>query len=386
MHTRSSPSCPTPSHPEAPDSQPPASGGRLSVLDGLRGFAVLIVLFDHTQHIPAGGYLGVDVFFVLSGFLISSQLFAEARRSGTLDLRHFFLKRCRRLLPAFFAMCALYWIIDFCFLKEARAPEFLRLVSLLVTSNIHLADGSSPYPLLNHTWTLAVEWQFYLIWPFVVVLLEKLGFKKTSVFGALAAGLLVVWFLRFRGDTYIRYDGVLIGSVLALVAAPGSGWHALKAHAAVPVVFAVCVLCLLLLISKPTLVGHVQGISAAPLLAGAIILIAVTRPGWLSRMLLESSVLARFGKISYGLYLYHFPIAALMYTKGYTPTQMTLVCVPLSIALAVVSWRYLEEPLLRSRRAAAPAGGRGALEGVSAAARLMASQPAESQQGQQAER
>src|SRR5688572_6695565 len=131
MHTRHVPSGQNHSLPEPADARPLSASGRLSALDGLRGFAVLIVLFDHTQHIPAGGYLGVDVFFVLSGFLISSQLFAEAQRSGTLDLRHFFLKRCRRLLPAFFAMCALYWIIDFCFLKSAQAPEFFRLFSLL---------------------------------------------------------------------------------------------------------------------------------------------------------------------------------------------------------------------------------------------------------------
>ena len=116
----------------------------MRALDGLRGFAVLVVLFDHTLHIPAGGYLGVDVFFVLSGFLISSQLFAEVQRTGTVDLRHFFLKRCRRLLPAFLAMCALYWIIDFCFLKSARSPELFRLFGLLFTSNLHLAQGSSP--------------------------------------------------------------------------------------------------------------------------------------------------------------------------------------------------------------------------------------------------
>jgi peptidoglycan/LPS O-acetylase OafA/YrhL len=385
MHALPTPS--TPSHPEhkTNDPQPLPSGGRLSALDGLRGFAVLIVLFDHTLHIPAGGYFGVDVFFVLSGFLISSQLFAEGQRTGTLDLRRFFIKRCRRLLPAFFAMCALYWIIDFCFLKSTRAPEFFRLFSLLFTSNLHLARGSSPYPLLNHTWTLAVEWQFYLLWPFVVVLLAKLGFKKTSVLGVLATAILVVWFLRLRGDTYIRYDGVLIGSALALAPLSGLRWLGLKAQAAVPAVFAACVLCLLLLIFKPTLVGHQLGISVAPLLAGAIILIAVSRRNWLSTVLLENTFLARFGKISYGLYLYHFPIAALMYTQGYTLTQMTLVCVPLSVALAIVSWRHLEEPLLQARRTNGPAGGRGVPEGVSVAARLMA-QGVASQQGQQAER
>ena len=332
--------------------QPLPSGGRLSALDGLRGFAVLVVLFDHTLHIPAGGYLGVDVFFVLSGFLISSQLFAEVQRTGTLDLRHFFLKRCRRLLPAFFAMCALYWIIDFCFLKSTRAPDFFRLSSLLFTSNIHLAKGSNPYPLLNHTWTLAVEWQFYLVWPFVVVLLAKLGFRKIGVFSLVLAGILAVWWLRYRGDAFIRYDGVLIGAslALALAAAPGSRGHTLKTHGNVPLVFAACALLLLALIFKPTLIGHRLGITAAPLLAGALILMAVSFANWLSAFLLENRVLAWFGKISYGLYLYHFPIAALMYTHGYSHTQMTLVCVPVSIALAVVSWRYLEEPVLKWRR------------------------------------
>jgi peptidoglycan/LPS O-acetylase OafA/YrhL len=321
----------------------------MSALDGLRGFAVLIVLFDHTQNIPAGGYLGVDVFFVLSGFLISSQLFAEAQRSGTLDLRHFFLKRCRRLLPAFLAMCALYWVIDFCFLKNATRPDLFRLTSLLLTANLHWARGSNPYPLLNHTWTLAVEWQFYLLWPFVVVLLAKLRCRKASAFALLLAGMLAVWWLRYRGDGFVRYDGVLIGAALALAAAPGSAWHGLKTHGSVPLVFAACALLMLALVFKPTLIGHQLGITAAPLLAGAVSLIAVSRANWLSAFLLENRFLAWFGKISYGLYLYHFPIAALMYTHGYSHTQMTLVCVPVSIALAVVSWRYLEEPILKTR-------------------------------------
>src|SRR5260370_13714265 len=158
----------------APGGSPTA---RVRALDGLRGAAVVAVLLFHAGHL-VGGYLGVDLFFVLSGFLITGLLLAEWEHTGEMRLRAFWARRARRLLPALVAM--LCGVVAYAaFAAHAIQLGAIRsdsLATLGYVANWHSIIGghsywdvfSAPSPL-NHTWSLAIEEQFYLLWPLIVV-------------------------------------------------------------------------------------------------------------------------------------------------------------------------------------------------------------------------
>ncbi len=179
---------------------PPA--GRLGAVDGLRGIAVLAVFLNHTWQVPHGGHLGVDIFFVLSGFLISSQLFAELERSRRVDLAHFYARRCWRLLPAFGVMCLLYLLLLVAFPLYVTSASPLTVLTLPLMANIYWAGNEQPVPQLDHTWSLAVEWQFYLVWPLLLMLLARLGVHRRLLAVGVLLAMLWMVYLRLFGNLY----------------------------------------------------------------------------------------------------------------------------------------------------------------------------------------
>lgn len=327
-----------------------APAKRVQSIDGLRGFAILIVLLVHTLGIPAGGELGVDIFFTMSGYLISSQLFAESAKTGTINLRLFYWKRCKRLVPAFLAVCLLYVAMSYCFPASVPSPNLLKMLSLLLMSNIYWAQGVPPIPFLQHTWSLAVEWQFYLAWPVVLIVFSKLGVGRKGTFAFLVLTVVSVWVARSQGDQFLRFDGVLMGSMIPLVQDSKSIRRVCESKYAAWLIFMPCLIAIIVLVYQPVLsyLGPTKPVISV-LTAGIIAFLAIGQ-GSRATALFDNRFLRHFGEISYGLYLYHFPIAALMYVNGMLPTKMLVVGLLVSIPIAEVSWLYLESPLLQSGR------------------------------------
>jgi peptidoglycan/LPS O-acetylase OafA/YrhL len=195
-------------------------------LDGLRAVAVmLVVLFHARAPIAFGGYLGVDIFFVLSGYLITSLLLSELDTKGTLDLRRFYLRRLLRLTPALFAMLAVYLIVA-PFLWPATTDHGKQAaIAATYLSDYAVAFWGTP-DFLSHTWSLSVEEHFYLLWPLVLLAACRRWDRRSLVwvFGA-AYGLatLVRWVCIVKGQSweqvYYRFDthlsGLMLGAWLA---------------------------------------------------------------------------------------------------------------------------------------------------------------------------
>src|SRR4051794_2930819 len=219
----------------------------VDALDGLRGVAVLGVLAFHLGHLR-GGFLGVDLFFVLSGFLITSLLLAEWRRDGRIALGAFWARRARRLLPAvlvLIAAIAAYAATN----PPSVAMHALRgdaLATLAYVANWHaiVADHSywelfSVPSLLAHTWSLAIEEQLYVVWPLIVVVALRFG-RRALLFTALGLGVasaIAMIVLHGDGDptsrvyfgTDTRAAAVLFGAALAAWGGRRSGWLQLAA-------------------------------------------------------------------------------------------------------------------------------------------------------------
>ena len=333
----------------------PARRRNWPALDGLRGIAVLAVLFFHI-HAPgaANGFVGVDVFFALSGFLITYLLIQERRATGSVSLGRFYARRALRLLPALGAT-----LLGVCLLAlitgdlDTVGPG--ALAALLYVANWWIYLGGAA-PLLEHTWTLAIEEHFYLVWPLLVLALGSASRRLRSV-GWTGLTAVVVLFVVPWPDaiaavklSYERGIPIVWGSLLALaVATPrvasrvrALGWAGAVALAA-----------LLALIAD---VGHLpsrwlEGVTSVPgVLSVIIVAMIVTRPRAHAARLLEITPLRWAGKRAYGIYLYHFPISSLLINQldlGWPSLAVALVATVLSLVVAGLSYRYLEQPFLR---------------------------------------
>lgn len=291
--------------------------------------------------VAGGGYTGVAVFFVLSGFLITSLLVEERERTGAVDLAGFYARRGRRLLPALLALVATVLAIGVDDLAHV-APD--ALATLLYVGN--WAQHGDPISMahLSHTWSLAVEVQFYFVWSMVLLLTVSRGWAESTVV-LIAAGVLVARLLPLDLAGIQRGDALMAGSLLALVSFERRvtvprwvGWGA----AAVLGTFAV--------------IGRGDNWELlVTAVAAAILLPALDRPGQLGRAL-ASRPLVAVGRISYGLYLWHFAIGWELWPRiaGWHWLPAAALLTALSFAFAFASWRYVEQPAMRAFATAAP--------------------------------
>ncbi|CAN5593126.1 acyltransferase family protein [soil metagenome] len=337
-------------------------------LDGLRGLAVAGVLLFHANERLRGGYLGVDLFFVLSGFLITSILVAEYTRAQSIDLRAFWIRRARRLLPALLALVpaiALY-------AKLLAAPDELAslrsdaLATLAYVANWRaiLARRSywemftAPSPL-EHTWSLAIEEQFYVVWPLVVLLVLRLarGRVRVLLYACIALGVasaLTMAALYDGGDTTRVYLGtdtrgaaILFGAALAT---SGIAQSAIAKHVAVDVVGAVAFSALAW--AWWSLDGESDflyrgGFWLTELAALVLVVCAVGRPRGVVARTLSFSPFRWLGTISYGVYLWHWPVYVVLSKERVHLGEGPLLALRLAVTLviALVSYRYLEKPI-----------------------------------------
>lgn len=369
--------------------------GRWPALDGLRGVAILLVVFYHF-HLPGnslrhlqGGWAGVDVFFVLSGFLITTLLLQERFKTGGISWRGFYRRRWNRLGPALLAVVVAFEFVTL-FARWPQQPEyglFHRVVDLRTVfslgANWWVIARTPCHPFLSTIWSLGIEEQFYLVWPVVILcvcrgrtpeaarrillavatagtllsatdarVLHQLGFGKTRIyFGTdtrsqglfIGAAAAVIWLEGHRPRAWLSSalgltGGLTIGAV-AVVAGDTSGFQ----------------------------VGGAFTLLAAS--AGFVLLHVVWQPSDVLARLLSARVLRWVGRRSYALYLWHAGIATYLYSSGTRSDSRFgwagyFGGIALALLLAELSWRLIESgrpqtlPTLirRFARLAAPGG------------------------------
>lgn len=330
--------------------------------DGIRAVAVLAVLGYHSMFVLSpldavarGGFLGVDVFFVLSGDLITALLLNEFDASGHINLGAFFRRRCRRLLPALAVLLIGYGAI------LATRTSGGAVVRQLATEFAFVSTGADrgPFPQgLSQTWTLIAEWEFYLVWPLVLVQLLRARVSRRTLLTvtlAVAAAVAVVraatylpghdWVLTYH-LAWLRFDELLIGSALAIAGPslripPGVRWLA-----------AAGVLAALARAQYADGWLYLGGMSA--LAIGVAAVVQPSQGSWAGHRILSWSPLVWLGKISYSLYLWSVPALVEVHRNLRTQPHIVqaAVGVGLGLALATASY-YLVERRFRapSRRA-----------------------------------
>ena len=358
------------------DMRPPTRLPYLPALDGLRALAVVAVLLYHLQIEHAvGGYLGVEVFFVVSGYLITGLLLGERERAGYVNLRSFWERRARRLLPAVFvlvpAVCVLGLILapgDVAAFRGDAAASLLYVQNwwLIISDQSYFGGLGRPSPL-RHLWSLAIEEQFYLIWPIVVgVIVHRrsrrwlLGFTLVGI--AVSASLMwamvdVVAPDRVYYGTDTRAFGVLAGAALAIVWRPGAvADRGVRLHLpALDFAAAVALVALLWQFEHRSEFDSFTfpwGLIWVDVLTLVLIACAATAGSRVASGLGIAPLVA-VGKRSYSLYLWHWPVFVFLRPgedMSLTGWPAIVVRLGLTVVLAELSYRYIEQPF-RDRRA-----------------------------------
>lgn len=376
-----------------PPSRAPASR-YFAALDGLRGIAVLLVIARHASamrdpeggislvvhHAMRMGWVGVDIFFVLSGFLITGILIDTRGRPGS--LKSFYVRRVLRIFPLYFAVLAIVFFV-LPWTPVGGTPAMERLQSnaawfwgYAVNILISLRGEASTPLALGHLWSLSVEEQFYLVWPFVVVLVSPRRLGRACLLLMAGAVLLRLGLILATGwgtdAGYMlmpaRMDALLIGGLLALLMRNDTGRLAVvRWHRPVGLLSAVSLAALIawrggLERSDPYV--QVFGYVALSVLSFAAIAAVVSNqaPSRFSRVL-KSPLLRAMGKYSYAIYVFHHPIIGFIrrtmpplqyrWTRGSVLVSelfLFTVAAVLSFGLAWVSWKVIEEPFLSLKR------------------------------------
>lgn len=340
-------------------------------LDGIRAVAVMAVLFFHANFPWAlGGFLGVETFFVLSGFLITSLLLSEWHSTNQIDLKQFWLRRARRLLPAVWLLLLALPALAVFFARDALLPlkEDIPAALFYITNWVYIVR-EVPYfeafgrpPLLRQLWSLAVEEQFYLLWPLILLfLLRTLKENRRGLHLVLLATtvLSTAWMaalyspdqdpLRVYYGTDTRAAGFLVGAILAMIWSPRQDSR--ERRSGLPEVLGWAgLLALVMLYNRlnefqPFL--YRGGILLTALASALLIVGASTRTTFISR-LLENSVLRWIGSRSYSIYLWHWPV--FMLTRPGFDIQLPALWIRagqvlVTFLLAELSYRRIETPV-----------------------------------------
>jgi peptidoglycan/LPS O-acetylase OafA/YrhL len=351
---------------------------RIPALDGMRAVAVIAVLLFHAglSWIP-GGTLGVDVFFVLSGFLITALLVAEHERTGRIGLGGFYLRRARRLLPAL-VLVLLFVGLTWGLVLSPRTPTLRGdiLATLFYVANWrfafsgqgYFASFNAPSPLL-HTWSLAVEEQFYLLWPIAVIWMVRhrrsvtrwaLGLVALSFTVTLIQSLAGVWTDRLYYGTDTRAMPLLLGAALGawFVRRPASATLTGRTRSALEIAgFAAAAGTLWAfhaINGQSTFLYRGGFLLIAVLVVAVIASVALVPAGALARVL-SVSPLRYLGRISYGIYLWHWPLFLLLTHErtGLGTAGLLVVRLAVTFVVSVASYHLFELPI-RERRLRLP--------------------------------
>ncbi|PKR84217.1 acyltransferase family protein [Heyndrickxia camelliae] len=344
-------------------------------LDGLRALAVFAVIFYHLGFgWASGGFLGVCVFFVLSGYLITDLLVSEKERKGTIDLKSFWYRRARRLLPAMFTLLIALscWVIlfDRHFLASLRgdiiAASFYFSNWWYIFHHVSYFESFHSPSLLTHFWSLAVEEQFYLVWPLLILIglnfLSKRSVLFLTLLAAILSGLAMAFLYQPGMDPSRVYYGtdtrafsLLIGAALALC------WPSQKLAGKVPFkssvflnfIGAFGLFILLWMLARTNQYESFLYLGGMILLSviTVLLLASLVHPASSISRIFELKPLRFLGVRSYGIYLWHYPIILLttpaVHTQGISIFRV-LFQIALIILLSSLSYTFIENPIRKN--------------------------------------
>ena len=367
------------------------TGKHLPALDGIRGLALLLVLLRHlfvrnpfaggtgpvmvVTRLFATGWVGVDLFFVLSGFLITGILYDTLQTPHF--FRNFYARRALRILPLYYGVIAALMLVSLLLGYHWFLPGTLGL--LAYSGTLHLqgtGPTNTPWINLTHMWSLQIEEQFYLVWPLTLFLLRtRRRIAIAALAGALGSLLLRctmvgtgVWH-RYPYCLYswtpCRLDGLLLGAALAM--SVRSAWRARTLRAAPGVLLAGSAVSLVSIFAIPLYAPEANALVgiAAPMLYGitfAALLACALPVAGLTAKVLSVAALRFLGRLSYGLYVYHWLLHGMVDDRVHawfamrSPSKLLGTVGPgsvellLSIGIAWLSFHYFEAPILRFKR------------------------------------
>jgi peptidoglycan/LPS O-acetylase OafA/YrhL len=361
--------------------------GHRPALDGLRGLALVLVLLTHTAPpVVAGGFIALEIFFVMSAFLITTLLLEEHQSTGRVDLRRFYLRRVLRLVPALLTLLAGVWIIT---LLGGKRGDIHRLscdsaTILCYCHNWRLVCAGSWREFtfqLCPCWSLAVEEQFYLTWPIILALLLSFRVRRRWILAVVLPWILVPPVLRpmlWKGPasfqtlyfaTYSRADGIALGCLLGLLRC----WWPIRPGVRGPLALdvgawlAVAVLLYYLFTKTMFDACMYQGGFEVVNLASVVLVAALLRPPPFLKTIFQGRILRWLGRISYGAYLWNqFFFCLVLYETPFlvTPVEIKEFHTPVwlrppliwagTLLAGAVSWYAIERPFLRLKDRLSP--------------------------------
>lgn len=343
-------------------------GGYVPELDGLRGFAILAVMMSHTHiHAVRGGFIGVDIFFVLSGYLITSLLVKEFDACGSISFKNFYMRRVLRLAPALILMLLCYSVFVFVQFGGGENGRHFKsvLYALFYSSNWVRAFNLHNMGLLSHTWSLSIEEQFYILWPVTLVLMLRRIESRKKIMFIILSMMLLSWLLRvimasngapanrlYNGlDT--RADALLAGCVIGIAHASGilrlddrlRGFRGIITAGAA---FFFIVVITNVGWSNMAVFYWIEGV--AEICAVLLLLNVFASPESRFNRLLKSGPAVWLGTLSYGVYLWHDPVYKYMIDSGYSGFTVAAAGTVISLSLASASYYILEKPVLKLKK------------------------------------
>lgn len=337
--------------------------GYRPALDGLRGTMTLGVMAAHVQESWCpGAFVYMDTFFIMSAYLITALLLKGWQREGRIGFGRFYYRRVLRLFPAHYAMLAAFGVAAWLLLDDF--PGHLKQIAAagLYVSNWTRAFELEMPQFLGHTWSLAIEEQYYLLWPLILAALLRafgLGWRTVAVVAAAAIGF-ALWrsWLTFEGasiprlynGTDTRADALLLGCALGIaLALPGVREHAglqrWAARLAMPIVVVLAVVGFSLQWEMRWI--YAGGSFVFSLLSTLLVAALALPRNTLAHAIFSLPPLVFLGRICYGLYLWHFPVYNILrFGFGFEVAGVALVGIPLTFALAIASYLWIERPFL----------------------------------------
>ena len=345
---------------------------RILSVDGLRGFALILVLIFHTfMPYTHGGFIGVDIFFVLSGFLITLILIKEYQTYQTINFKNFYIRRFLRLAPALIIMVTTFYLYSQYFMQgDQKDGGFIAsLGALFYIANLARAFDWFNMSYLLPTWSLSIEEQFYFIWPLLLLLLFRIFDCQRQIVITIISLILIIWLngtllalddtttierLYFGSDTHS--DGLLIGCVTAFLITiyenkPCWILNTLKKYSTF-----ITVLAILFYMTSTIILGkeirslYIWYYPILGIVSSVLISSLYLQKNNHSTLLFSNKYLVWLGSISYGVYLWHWFIFRIVAGFGETSIFVGLYGSLIAIMIACLSYYFVEKPILTLKK------------------------------------